>query len=285
MGLLKSLKFYTKSLVFGILIILCASYGVVASIFLRIIGKPQYSQYTVARAFYYSFSSILGIKIKINNEKYLQESKPGMFISNHQSALDILVLGKVFYPGFTVTAKKVLKYFPFLGWFMLASGTFFIDRSRGEKARKVLDKALKSVKKNKAGLFMFPEGTRSATTNLDMLPFKKGAFHLAQQAKIPIIPIVVSNYSNIFHSASRTFNTGEIIIDVLPPVPTTDIETKEDVDQLVIDVRTSMVNQLKKLGYSKINGEKDPSKTEEPVTDSDKDEDVEIVDEQSPLVK
>lgn len=257
---LQSLKFYFKCGVFGVLLIACALYGVIASIVLRIIGKKEYSQYTVARAFYYSLSTVLGIKIKMNNEKYLFE-KPAIVISNHQSALDILMLGRIFQPGYTVTAKKVLKFFPFLGWFMLASGTFFIDRAKSDKARKVLNDALVSVKNEKRSLFMFPEGTRSAATNLEMLPFKKGAFHLAQQASLPVLSVVVSNYSTIFHSKSKVFNRGEIIVDVLPPMQTKDIKSKEQIDKFVIDVRKAMVERLQTIGYAKSKSNQKPIST------------------------
>lgn len=260
MGFFRSIKFYFKSVIYGLLITVCALYGVAASIILRLIGKEEYSQYTVARAFYYSVSTILGIKINVNNEKYLH-GKPAVFISNHQSALDILILGRVFHPGFTVTAKKVLKYVPFLGWFMMASGTFFIDRAKSDKARKVLDKALEDVKAKKNGIFLFPEGTRSGTTNLEMLPFKKGAFHLAKQAAIDVVPIVVSNTSTIFHAKSKTFNSGVITIDVLPPVPTKDIKTKEQLDNMVVEVRRSMVESLQRIGYSKTNSKSVPTKS------------------------
>lgn len=299
MGLFNTIKFYFKSTVYGLLITVCALYGVVASIFLRIIGKKEYSQYTVARAFYYSVSTVLGIKIKVNNEKYLH-GKPAVFISNHQSALDILILGRVFHPGFTVTAKKVLKYVPFLGWFMMASGTFFIDRAKSDKARRVLDNALENVKKEKSGIFLFPEGTRSATTNLEMLPFKKGAFHLAKQAQIDVVPIVVSNTSTIFHSKSKTFNSGVITIDVLPPVPTKGIETKDQLDDLVVEVRKSMLESLQRIGYSKTDSKsvpvKSPAQPSTPIksespelpVDSEETEDVEEelveVTESSPLV-
>lgn len=274
----QTIKFYYKSTVFGILIAVCALYGVVASIFLRIIGKPEYSQYTVARAFYYSFSTILGVKINLKNEKYLHD-KPAVFISNHQSALDILILGRIFQPGFTVTAKKVLQFVPFLGWFMLASGTFFIDRAKSDKARKTLQDALNKIKGNKRGIFLFPEGTRSGATKPEMLPFKKGAFHLAQQAKIPVVPIVVSNYSNIFHSASKTFNTGEITIDVLPPVQTKDVETKDEIDELVMQTRTRMMERLKDISI------KEPAKKVEKKTSVEEIQvEVEETTEETPLV-
>jgi len=289
-SIINSIKFYVKSTVFGVLISGCALYGVVASILLRLVGKKDYAQYTVARVFYHTFSKILGIKITIKNEHFLHDV-PGIVVSNHQSALDILMLGKVFHPGYTVTAKKALQYFPFLGWFMLASGTFFLDRARGEKARKVLDNALKSLKAEKRALFMFPEGTRSATKELEMLPFKKGAFHLAQQAGIPIIPVVVSNTSNIFNAKDRIFNSGEIFIEVLKPMPTDDLETNSDISAFSVQVRDEMLEALQRVGYSVPLGtsSEQPSangQTEEEITDIDTDTDPEQSEfsEETPLI-
>lgn len=284
MGFLKSLKFYAKSFVFGLLIIVCALYGVVAGVLLRLIGKEEYAQYTVARAFYHSFSKLLGVKITIKNAHYLQ-TKPSVVISNHQSALDILVLGKIFQPGYTVTAKKALQYVPFLGWFMLALGTFFLDRAKGEKARKVLQTALVGLKTKKRSIFMFPEGTRLASQKLELLPFKKGAFHLAQQAGIPVVPVAVSNYSTIFHSKSRTFNQGEIIIEVLEPMLTAELKTSEDVSQFSEEVRTRLSQKVESIGYAPVKGQE-----QEHVDDEDDQPDnvlevsVEIVDESTPLI-
>ena len=225
------LKFYFKSFVYGSLICGCGLYGVLLSIVLRLIGKKELCQWTVARAFYHSCNLLLGLKVTIKNEERLN-SLPAIIISNHQSAVDVFMLGKLFQPGYTVTAKKVLKYFPFLGWFMALSGTFFIDRAKGSAARKVLEKALQQVKTEKKGVFMFPEGTRSGSDKLELLPFKKGAFFLAKDAGVPIIPVVVGNYSTVFHSNSNTFNRGEILLEVLEPISTADVETAEDVAAL-----------------------------------------------------
>ncbi|CUM50589.1 uncharacterized protein AC631_03971 [Debaryomyces fabryi] len=289
-SIISSIKFYIKSTIFGALISGCAIYGVFASILLRLIGKKEYAQYTVARAFYFTFSTILGVKITIKNEHFLHDV-PGIVISNHQSALDILMLGKVFQPGYTVTAKKALQYFPFLGWFMLASGTFFLDRARGEKARKVLDNALKTLKAEKRALFMFPEGTRSATKELEMLPFKKGAFHLAQQAGIPIIPVVVSNTSTIFNAKDRVFNSGEIFIEVLEPISTNALETSSDVSAFSLKVRQEMIEALQHVGYSRTLGTSAEQSsvsdnTDEDITDIDTDTDPEQneLSEETPLM-
>lgn len=287
MGLFQRLKFYIKSTVFGTLIVICALYGVVASLVLRLVGKEEYAQYTVARVFYFCFSKILGVTITIKNEHYLHQ-KPAVVVSNHQSALDILVLGKVFMPGYTVTAKKVLKYFPFLGWFMLASNTFFLDRAKGEKARKVLDSALLGLKKHNRLIFMFPEGTRSATNKLELLPFKKGAFHLAKQAGIPVIPVAVSNYSHIFHSGNKVFNQGNILIEVLQPMETTSLKLSEDVTEFSAEVRSKMLESVEDMGYAPVKGE---TRTEARAHAEDEDHlsdqsevSVEVISEQTPLV-
>lgn len=249
MGALSQLKFYLKSIIFGSLIAGSAFYALVSLIFLKLVGKVEYVQWNMARAFYYSFSTLLGIKVSIKNEELLKQT-PAVVISNHQSALDILVLGKVFQPGYTVTAKKALKYVPILGWVMWGSNTFFLDRSKGDKARATLAKGLEELKQEDRALFIFPEGTRSAIKTLDMLPFKKGAFHLAKQAKIPIIPVAVSNYSTLFHSKDRVFNRGEILVEILPPVSTEGIETNEQVTELANQIREDMLKSIKSMGFA-----------------------------------
>lgn len=246
----KSAKFFVKSVLYGLSISGCALYGVIALIFLRLIGKPEYAQYTTARAFYYVVSILFRIKIKVKNEEYLRQH-PAIYISNHQSALDVFMLGRIFQPGMSVTAKSSLKFVPFLGWFMMLSGTFFLNRQKSEKARKVLSSALGQLKTQKRGLFVFPEGTRSGYETLDMLPFKKGAFHLAKEAGIPIVPIVVSNTTPIFCLKTKTFNSGLIEIEVLPPVPTSDVKSNDQVNELCTGVRESMIKKLKSdVGYS-----------------------------------
>lgn len=284
MGFFSTLKFYAKSVVFGSLLIICALYGVVASVFLRIIGKEQYAQYTVARCFNFLCQKLLGIKVTIKNEERLL-TMPAVVVSNHQSALDVLILGRIFQPGFTVTAKKALKYFPFLGWFMLASGTFFLDRAKGEKARKVLERALLGLKEKKRSIFMFPEGTRSATKKLELLPFKKGAFHLAKQAKIPVVPVAVSNYSTIFHSGDKVFNRGEIILEVLEPMSTAELETNEDVTEFAQTLGNRMLEKIESMGYAQVRGQPKPKPAPVDVADVVSEESVEIVEESTPLIE
>ncbi|TID28712.1 hypothetical protein CANINC_002339 [Pichia inconspicua] len=251
--LLKKFKFITKGVVALNILLISATYGFLSSIFLTIIGKKDISQWSTARFYYNLFSFIMGTNINIDRPELL-EKLPAILISNHQSELDIYMLGRIFPKKCVVTAKKQLKYIPFLGWFMSASGTFFLDRSNKESAIQTLNKALDKLKTNKGGLFMFPEGTRSYSNKPILLPFKKGAFHLAVQAQIPIIPLVVSNTSNIYSLKEYNFNRGEINIKVLDPIPTEGL-TKDDVTKLTHEVYDKMNQAVSELGMSKVYGE------------------------------
>ena len=126
------------------------------------------------------------------------------------------------------------------------SKTVFIERKSREQAVAAFAQAAEQMHSIQQSVFIFPEGTRSYYDHPDMLPFKKGAFHLAVQAQVPIVPIVVSNYSNVLNVKKKIFNQGTIPVKVLEPVQTKG-KTKEDVDALLEGVRTKMVAELKML--------------------------------------
>lgn len=248
MCVLKSLIYYTRSFLTAAIICGGSVFGVFAGIVCTAIGKQHLAQWATARCFYYSMALFFGIDVRVENEHYLKDL-PCVVIANHQSTLDIFMLGRLFPRGCTVTAKKSLKYMPFLGWFMALSGTLFLERGNRAKSVETLNRGLKNIKDNKRALWIFPEGTRSYSTKLEMLPFKKGAFHLAQQGGLPIVPIVVSNTSTLMNPKLKIYNRGYIVARVLKPIPTADLK-KEDVGALCEKVREMMVAELQDVGYS-----------------------------------
>lgn len=137
-------------------------------------------------------------------------TRPAVFIANHQTELDVLLLGAIFPPYCSVTAKKSLKKIPILGWFMALSRTVFIDRANRETAVKAFDGAAEEMKSLRQSVFIFPEGTRSYSAEPKLLPFKKGAFHLAVKAGVDVVPIVAENYSHVLNVKERKFVSGDI---------------------------------------------------------------------------
>ena len=123
------------------------------------------------------------------------------------------------FPRYTsVSAKKSLKNVPFLGWFMSLSGTVFIDRVDRSQALKAFEGAATEMTEHGQNVFIFPEGTRSYAEKPVLLPFKKGAFHLAVQAGVDILPVVVENYSKILDVKAMRFNSGTIRVKGICPL-------------------------------------------------------------------
>lgn len=129
---------------------------------------------------------------------------------------------------------------------MSLSKTVFIERSSREQAVAAFAKAAEQMHSHKQSVYIFPEGTRSYSDHPDMLPFKKGAFHLAVQAQVPIVPVVVANYSNVLNVKRKVFRSGTIPVKVLEPIETKG-KTKEDVDALLELTRSRMLEELGKL--------------------------------------
>lgn len=191
-------------------LLLCATYGVIASVVLRLVGYGRVSQWATARSFKWVMRYTTGVEFNIVEGIEYLSTRPAVFIGNHQSELDVLMLGAVFPPYCSVTAKKSLKQVPFLGWFMTLSRTVFIDRANRETAVKAFDGAAEEMRTHRQSVFIFPEGTRSYSDQPELLPFKKGAFHLAIKAGVPIVPIVAENYSHILSPRNMRFEAGTI---------------------------------------------------------------------------
>lgn len=225
-----------------------------------------YGQWTAARGLKYVGGAMTGVWFKVlgDGAEKLSKTRPVVIVCNHQTELDVLMLGTLWPPFTSVTAKKSIKSVPFLGWFMSLSGAVFIDRVDRTQAMKAFEGASKVMNSRKQNVFIFPEGTRSYSTGPTLLPFKKGAFHLAVQAQVDILPVVCENYSKILNVKAKRFNRGSIRIKgmtavrskrprlyaksstVLDPISTKGL-TAADVDQLTTSTRDKMLQTLNEL--------------------------------------
>ena len=100
-------------------------------------------------------------------------------------------------------------------------------------------------------LIVFPEGTRNGSKGLKLLPFKKGAFHVALDAKLPILPVVISEY-DFLDNSSMSFLPGNVTIKVLPKIDTSEY-TKKNMDSLVSHTRDLMEGELQNMAKTKTN--------------------------------
>ncbi|GAA6060109.1 hypothetical protein JCM10212_003517 [Sporobolomyces blumeae] len=242
-------RYYLRLSTFLVGLAANSAWGVVVSIAMSLVGRSMDINWVVARSFWKSTAPLVGISFKVEGQEHLEENKPAVLVGNHQTMLDILYLGAVFPKGASIMAKKELQWTPLLGQFMTLSNAVFVNRSKRTDAVAVFAKVAQTMKKKALSLFIFPEGTRSASATPSLLPFKKGAFHLAVQAQLPIVPIVCENYSGVYSSKHKRFDGGEIVVRVLPPISTEGVtSSSEDIAALTEKTRNAMLDAIVDLG-------------------------------------
>lgn len=233
---------------------LCSVLGVVYSLTLSLVGQRLNINYLTARSFYYLCYPLIGMKLEVEGREHLEQlllqgengkAQSAVLVGNHQSFIDILYLGRIFPHRAVIMAKKELRWAPLLGQYLTLSGAVMVDRKNSKDAVKMMHHVGEDMKRKGVALWIFPEGTRSSSAENTLLPFKKGAFHLAVQAAVPIVPVVCENYHRLFDGKSR-FNRGVLKIKILPPVSTQGLTT-DDVGKLADDVRESMLSTLREI--------------------------------------
>ncbi len=180
-----------------------------------------------------------GLDISVKGKHNLENYRPAVFCFNHQSSADFFIILKLLRHDITGVAKKELELSP-IGPLFKALGAIFIDRSNKEKAIKSLAKA-SEVLKGGTSVAIAPEGTRSGSKTLGK--FKKGAFHLAMKAGVPIVPIVIKNAYMAMPKGSSVFKPTHIEVVVLDPVDTSEWKDKH-IDTYVNDVRDMFQKEL-----------------------------------------
>ncbi|NXY58253.1 PLCA acyltransferase, partial [Callaeas wilsoni] len=141
-------------------------------------------------------------------------------------------------------AKRELLYMGAVGVACWLGGIIFIDRKRTHDAISVMAEAAHTMLSQDVRVWVFPEGTRNHSGS--MLPFKRGAFHLAVQAQVPVVPIVISSYQHFYSKRERRFTAGQCVIQVLPPLPTRGLGPA-DVPALTERVRAAMLDAFEAL--------------------------------------
>lgn len=160
---------------------------------------------------------ILGIRLDITGEENLA-NRPAIIVANHQSNYDVILVGAVYPRRTVVIGKKELLKTPLFGTFFAATGNILIDRSDHKNSVAGLDKAVEALRARHTSIWVFPEGQRSRGTGMG--PFKKGAFHMAIAAGVPVIPIVCSSTDRVINARSKIAAGGVLKIHILPPVST-----------------------------------------------------------------
>lgn len=183
-----------------------------------------------------------GAEIVVKGKENLKDGENYVFISNHRSYLDTATLFAYTGRRIGLVAKKELLKAPILGQGMGFVNIIAIDRTNAERARQSMEKA-RQVMDDGYSFGVFAEGTRAMPGEL--LPFKKGAFHLALQTDAPIIPVAIKNTDYLMGKKTGVAYPGIIEMVLLPPIETKG-HSNEDLMNILRETREVIANELAK---------------------------------------
>lgn len=183
-----------------------------------------------------------GVRVKVKGLELLDPKQTYVFVSNHRSYLDTAAM--FIYTGRRIglLAKKELLKVPVLGVGMGFVNVMAIDRTNRESAIRTTEAAAQTIKSG-VSFAVFVEGTRAKPGEL--LPFKKGAFYMARQAGVPVVPVAIKNSDVLMGKGTGEARSGEIEMVFMKPIETVDFTSDDDIDRLVADVRALIEKELK----------------------------------------
>ena len=182
-----------------------------------------------------------GVKVRVSGRERLEPAQTYVFISNHRSYLDTATLFVYTGRRLGLLAKKELLNVPILGVGMGFVNVMAIDRSNSERARATVEAATARIRSGRS-FGVFAEGTRARPG--EFLPFKKGAFYMAAQAGVPIVPVAIKNSDILMGKGTGEAKAGTIEMVMLPPIPTAGCSTDEAVKKLVNRVQELIGQEL-----------------------------------------
>lgn len=184
-----------------------------------------------------------GATVTVTGRENIDPERSYVFASNHRSYLDTATL--FFFAGkkMGLVAKRELLKIPVFGQGMAFVNIIAIDRSNPERALASMKKA-RDVMADGYSFGVFVEGTRGLPGEL--LPFKKGAFHLAMQTGTPIVPVAIRNTDWMMGKRTGVAYSGEIEMVLLPPIETKGLNEEEGLMQLLKHTRAAIAAELEK---------------------------------------
>ncbi|MCB2087899.1 MAG: HAD-IB family hydrolase [Sphingomonadaceae bacterium] len=186
-----------------------------------------------------------GVSLNITGKKNVWARRPAVFLFNHRNNFDAFFISSLVRTDFAGVGKAELKNNPISLITTQLMPMVFVERAGEgpEAARKAIQPAVDMIGQGYS-IVIAPEGTRVRDMTVELGPFKKGAFHMAMAAGVPIIPVVIRNALDIGARDAKIMRPGTVDIAVLPPIPTEDWDVAE-LDDRIAEVRQLYLDTLR----------------------------------------
>jgi 1-acyl-sn-glycerol-3-phosphate acyltransferase len=187
-------------------------------------------------------------RIVVTGREHLQAGKHYIVIANHQSLLDILAVCAALPINFKFLAKRELFHIPFMGWSMAAAGYIPVDRTSHRSGRDAIHRITQVLQKG-ISVLLFPEGTRSPDGKIHA--FKMGAFKLARDNKVEILPVVIDGTGQALPKKSWLIKKkSTFIVSIGKPVSLEDF-ADSSVEDAKEKIRHEMIGRLEHIRHGK----------------------------------
>ena len=187
-------------------------------------------------------AALVGLRLNVKGEHNIWARRPAVFVFNHQSKADVIITAKLLRRDIAGVGKKELRQYPLIGQLLEFAGVVFIDRKNSASAIEAMTPLVDAMRFEGKSVVISPEGTRTVSPRLG--PFKKGAFHLAMQAGVPVVPIVIHNAIDVAPKGEFVFRSATVDVEVLAPIDTSEWQPKT-IDKHVAEVRNQFLRVLK----------------------------------------
>jgi len=202
-------------IVFVVVTPLLGSYAVLVSLLRGALGRSSEIELGTAQAWARSMLWATGARVEPAGLEHATRHAVCIFAVNHASNLDIWAVMPYLPARTKFVAKESLFRWPFIGWAMRRFGFIPIDRSRRQSAIQSLHVAAERIRAGRS-VIVFPEGTRSRDGALQ--PFKKGPFHLALEAGVPVVPVAITGSWDVLRPGDWRVRPGAVRVRFLPPI-------------------------------------------------------------------
>jgi len=204
-----------QTILFFLVLIPIMFFGMLFALILNLFD-PTGDRFHKMAAWWGRFASkLLGIAVQVEGEENYSPDQNYLVVSNHAGMADIpLILGAIKL-NLRFVAKEELGKVPVFGHALKSAGYVFIKRGQNREALQSMLKAADTLKAGRS-IHIFPEGTRSKTG--DILPFKRGAFIIAEKAKVPALPVTIVGSNLITPKKSLKINHGTVRMIIGKPI-------------------------------------------------------------------
>ncbi len=180
---------------------------------------------------------VCGTSVTVHGSENVQPGKGYVYVSNHASMFDIPAVIAGIPDQIRLVYKKELEKIPIFGWGLKYGSYIGVERGSGVEAQKSLDEAVAKIQ-NGESVLLFAEGTRTLDGKLQ--PFKRGAFHIAVRAGVPVVPLTINGSYAILPKHSISINPGAVELILEKPIYLDGEEGKETELKLMGEVHAAI---------------------------------------------